>query len=120
MLSQGAAMRIAEAAAGWLRRRDPTAWLALAIIVIKDDGTHHVAPRSDAIAMFEKARSKAAGSGRTELERDLARAIDLIKAAAPIEVPVTIFFERPDGVVETGVLTLRLPPERISKGDKSA
>jgi len=112
-------MRIAEAGAGWLRRREPTAWLALAIMVIKDDGKHHVAPRSDAIVMFEKARSKAAASGRAELERDLARGIDLIKAAAPIEVPVAIFFERPDGEIETGVITLRLPVERISKGDKT-
>jgi len=92
-------MRIAEAGAGWLRRREPTAWLALAIM--------------------EKARSKAAASGRAELERDLARGIDLIKAAAPIEVPVAIFFERPDGEIETGVITLRLPVERISKGDKT-
>lgn len=109
MLSQGAAMRLAETAAQWLRRRPPKEWLTLAIVVIRDDGTHHVATRADAVAMFEKAQAKAASEGRAELARDVATGIDMIKAAAPVEVPVAIFFERADGVFETGVITLRLP-----------
>ena len=53
-------MRIAESAAGWLRRRDPKAWLSLAIVVLIDDGhSHHVVPRVEAVNMLEKARAKA-------------------------------------------------------------
>lgn len=102
-------MRLAETAAQWLRRRPPRDWLTRAILVIRDDGTHHVTTRPDAVAMFEKAKAKAALEARDELARDLAAGIDLIKAAAPVEVPVAIFFERADGVFETGVITLRLP-----------
>ena len=86
-------MRIAESAAGWLRRRDPKAWLSLAIVVLIDDGhSHHVVPRVEAVNRLEKARAKASQTKFVELERDLAVGIDLVKAAAPIEVPVVAFF----------------------------
>ncbi len=109
-------MRIAESAAGWLRRRDPKAWLSLAIVVLIDDGqSHHVVPRVEAVNMLEKARAKASQNKFVELERDLAVGIDLVKAAAPIEVPVVAFFEREDRPIETGVITLRLPTKAAKR-----
>ncbi|HTJ83813.1 MAG TPA: hypothetical protein VL400_18970 [Polyangiaceae bacterium] len=112
MLTQGAAMRFAEAAAGWLRTREPGAWLSRAFFVTTDGGKRTVLARTEAVSLLEKARAKAHAEARTELEREIAAGIDVIKAAAPIEVPVVVFLEKDGGLIEMGVLTVALPTKK--------
>ncbi|MBL9028746.1 MAG: hypothetical protein JNL21_41520 [Myxococcales bacterium] len=112
MLSQGAAMRFAEAAARWLEVRAPAEWLALALVLTKEGGKPAIMPRAEAVSLLEKARALAASKQRTGLTADIAAGIDVVKAAAPIEVPLVVFIEREGGEVEMGVLRLALPRAR--------
>lgn len=110
-------MRFAESAARWLERREPKAWLTLAIFVRSDDGKHTVLPREQAVSLLEKARAHAVATDRAELARELSTGLDLVKAAAPVEVPLIVFLEAEGGEVSFGVLTLALPPS--NRGKKS-
>lgn len=111
MLSQSAALKIAEAAAGWLTRRQPRQWLEQAIIVRRYDGSYAVVAREQSLDVLDKARRHAEATGRAELAQDIASGIDIIKATAPIDVPLIVFVERPGGVIDMGVITLSLPVE---------
>jgi hypothetical protein len=109
MLSQGAAMRLAEAGAAWLRLREPAAWLKLALVLTKADGKPAVMERTAAVGLLEKARGLALAKGREELAEEISAGVDVVKAAAPVEVPLVVFIERDGGEVEMGVLRLTLP-----------
>ena len=102
-------MRYAEAAARWLPLREPSAWLALALVLTKEGGKPAIMPRADAVALLQKALALAATKGRDALAAEISAGIDLIKASAPIEVPLLVFLEREGGEVEMGVLRLSLP-----------
>lgn len=115
MLSQRTALRLAEATAKWLGDRDPRQWLNQAIVVTTDAGKHFVCPRAQALEVLLKAQEKAAAKGMTELERDIAGGMDIVKATAPIDVPVVVFIEREGGEVEMGVFTLALPMKAKAK-----
>ncbi|MBI4951127.1 MAG: hypothetical protein HY908_03775 [Myxococcales bacterium] len=115
MLTQAVALRFAEAAAGWLRAREPGAWLERAIFVTSDDGRRAVLARREVVALLEKARDHARDTARAALEREIAAGIDVVKAAAPVDVPVVVFLEREDGAVELGVLTLALPTKKSAR-----
>jgi hypothetical protein len=117
MLTQGAAMRFAEAAAGFLPRREPKEWLTRALLLRTEDGEPAVLGRTEAIAVLEKTRAHAKNTDQPELERDIAAGIDVIKAAAPVEVPVIVFLEV-EGEVSFGVFTLGLPGAARTKPGK--
>lgn len=102
-------MRFAEAGARWLRLREPSAWLTLALVLTKEDRRPAVMERAEAVSVLEKARALATTQGRGELSAEIAAGIDVLKAAAPIEVPLVVFVERDGGEVEMGVLRLTLP-----------
>jgi len=112
MLTQGAAVRFAEKAARWLQVREPADWLTRAIVVTSEEGKRAVVERQEAVALLEKARAKAAHDGLGELAREIVAGMDVVKAAAPIEVPVIIFVEKKDAPPEMGVITLALPTKK--------
>jgi hypothetical protein len=106
------AVRLAELAAGWLRKRPPEAWFSLAIVVSREDGRHVVLPRGAAVEALETARGLALARGHHDAADELARGIDLVKAAAPVEVPLAIVLER-EAALEVGVVLLRLPVDEL-------
>ena len=112
MLTQGAAVRFAEKAAGWLQVRDPVDWLTRAIVVTSEEGKRAVVDRHEAVALLEKARAKAVHDGLPTLAQEIVAGMDVVKAAAPIEVPLIIFVEKKDAAPEMGVITLALPTKR--------
>jgi hypothetical protein len=109
MLSADLALKLANLAGPWLRKREPSAWLAMAIVVTSEQGRHVVLPRVDASTLVDKARALAHTKGRADIEAELSAALDLIKGSAPIEVPLVVMIERDGGGLESGVLFLRLP-----------
>lgn len=109
MLSADLALKLANLAGPWLRKREPSAWLTMAIVVTSEQGKHAVLPRAEAAALVEKARMLAHTLGRADIEAELSAALDLIKGSAPVEVPLVAMIETEGGGLDTGVLFLRLP-----------
>lgn len=109
MLSADLALKLANLAGPWLRKREPSAWLAMAIVVTSEQGKHVVLPRAEATQLVEKARALARTLGRADIEAELSAALDLIKGSAPIEVPLVAMIETEGGGLDSGVIFLRLP-----------
>jgi hypothetical protein len=109
MLSADLALKLANLAGPWLRKREPSAWLAMAIVVTSESGKHVVLPRAEASLLVDKARALARTKGRADLEAELSAALDLVKGSAPIEVPLIAMIETEGGELDTGVIFLRLP-----------
>ena len=109
MLSADLALKLANLAGPWLRKREPSAWLSMAIVVTSEQGKHVVLPRAEAAALVDKARTLARAKGRADLEAELSAALDLIKGSASIEVPLIAMIETEGGGLDTGVIFLRLP-----------
>jgi len=63
------------------------------------------------VEILEQARAHAASTRRPQLALEIAGGIDIIKATAPIDVPLVVFVERESGEVDMGVITLSLPVE---------
>lgn len=102
-------MRFAEVGAACLRLREPAAWLELALFITKENERPKVLGRAETVLLLAKARELAAAKERHDLVLEISAGIDVLKAAAPIEVPLVVFIERDEGEVEMGVLRLTLP-----------